>query len=135
MSFCSIQKPKFHSAHRQSYQECPNQRGRVFDPANQIDGEVRDPYIDDEGKFVNAFEVVERSMLHDCVSGWSGPVHACGGGAINSPRVTPEDHRWAHPSFVLNPEDPDWVVRLNHVKPLVICMLEWADDSEWLPCQ
>ena len=76
--------------------------GRVFDPANQIDGEVRDLYIDDEGKFVNAFEggrTIDAAGMIVFPGGVDPHTHV-GGGAINFARAaTPEDHRWAQ-SFI-----------------------------------
>lgn len=76
--------------------------GRVFDPANQIDGEVRDLYIDDEGKFVNSFEggrTIDAAGMIVFPGGVDPHTHV-GGGAINFARaMTPEDHRWAQ-SFI-----------------------------------
>ena len=71
--------------------------GKVFDPANKIDGEVRELCIDDHGKFVKSVSggrVIDASGMIVFPGGVDAHTHVAGG-AINFARaMTPEDHRW-----------------------------------------
>lgn len=71
--------------------------GKVFDPANQIDGEVRDLYVDSSGRFSESFEggkTIDASGMIVFPGGVDPHTHVAGG-AINFARaMTPEDHRW-----------------------------------------
>lgn len=72
--------------------------GKVYDPANGIDGQVKDLFIDDAGKFtdaanVNGARTIDASGLIVFPGGVDVHTHVAGG-AINFARaMTPEDHR------------------------------------------
>ncbi|MEM1068030.1 MAG: formylmethanofuran dehydrogenase subunit A [Planctomycetota bacterium] len=72
--------------------------GKVFDPANNIDGEVRDLCVNDAGKFVASVEggrVIDATGMIVFPGGVDPHTHVAGG-AINFARaMTPEDHRWS----------------------------------------
>jgi formylmethanofuran dehydrogenase subunit A len=69
--------------------------GKVYDPANGIDGEVRDLFVSD-GKFVSAVEdgrTIDATGMIVFPGGVDVHTHVAGG-AINFARaMTPEDHR------------------------------------------
>lgn len=70
--------------------------GKVYDPANGIDGEIKDLAIDDNGRFVESVEtgrVIDASGMIVFPGGVDVHTHVAGG-AINFARaMTPEDHR------------------------------------------
>jgi formylmethanofuran dehydrogenase subunit A len=70
--------------------------GTVYDPANGIDGEVKDLFIDDGGRFVESAEggrTIDATGLVVFPGGVDVHTHVAGG-AINFARaMTPEDHR------------------------------------------
>jgi formylmethanofuran dehydrogenase subunit A len=70
--------------------------GTVYDPANGIDGEVKDLSIDEGGRFVDAVEggrTIDATGLVVFPGGVDVHTHVAGG-AINFARaMTPEDHR------------------------------------------
>lgn len=72
--------------------------GKVYDPANQIDGQIRDLCINDAGKFVDSVEggrTIDATGMIVFPGGVDAHTHVAGG-AINFARaMTPEDHRWA----------------------------------------
>jgi formylmethanofuran dehydrogenase subunit A len=71
-------------------------RGTVYDPANGIDGEVKDLSIDDSGRFVETVDggrTLDASGMIVFPGGVDIHTHVAGG-AINFARaMTPEDHR------------------------------------------
>src|SRR5688572_14301459 len=70
--------------------------GYVFDPANGINGQVKDLYIDNSGRFVESIECDRTIQANGMVVFPGGvDVHThVAGGAINFARaMTPEDHR------------------------------------------
>jgi formylmethanofuran dehydrogenase subunit A len=70
--------------------------GKVYDPANNIDGKVRDVCIGDNGKFVASVDggrVIDAAGMIIFPGGVDVHTHVAGG-AINFARaMTPEDHR------------------------------------------
>jgi len=70
--------------------------GRVYDPANGIDGAVKELRIDDHGRFVDAIEggrTIDATGMILLPGGVDVHTHVAGG-AINFARaMTPEDHR------------------------------------------
>ena len=72
--------------------------GRVFDPANNIDGEIRELCINDDGKFVESIDggrTIDATGMIVFPGGVDPHTHVAGG-AINFARaMTPEDHRWS----------------------------------------
>jgi formylmethanofuran dehydrogenase subunit A len=70
--------------------------GKVYDPANGIDGQVQDLCIDDSGRFVESVSggrVIDASGMIVFPGGVDVHTHVAGG-AINFARaMTPEDHR------------------------------------------
>jgi formylmethanofuran dehydrogenase subunit A len=70
--------------------------GKVYDPANGIDGKIRDVCIGDEGKFVASVDggrVIDARGMIVFPGGVDVHTHVAGG-AINFARaMTPEDHR------------------------------------------
>lgn len=70
--------------------------GKVYDPANGIDGQVRDLYIDDSGRFAESVDggrTIDATGLIIFPGGVDVHTHVAGG-AINFARaMTPEDHR------------------------------------------
>ena len=70
--------------------------GKVYDPANGIDGQIKDIFIDDTGHFANSVSggrVIDASGLIVFPGGVDVHTHVAGG-AINFARaMTPEDHR------------------------------------------
>ncbi|HAD60512.1 MAG TPA: hypothetical protein DCG12_14805, partial [Planctomycetaceae bacterium] len=72
--------------------------GRVYDPANNTNGEIRDLCISDDGKIVPSVDggrVIDATGMIVFPGGVDPHTHVAGG-AINFARaMTPEDHRWA----------------------------------------
>lgn len=70
--------------------------GKVYDPANGIDGQIKDLYINDQGRFVEPFEggrTIDAAGMIVFPGGVDVHTHVAGG-AINFARaMTPEDHR------------------------------------------
>src|SRR5215468_5050220 len=70
--------------------------GKVYDPANGIDGEVKDLCIDDHGRFVASVDggrTIDATGMIVFPGGVDVHTHVAGG-AINFARaMTPEDHR------------------------------------------
>jgi len=70
--------------------------GKVYDPANGIDGEVKDLCIDDGGRFVESVDggrTIDAAGMIIFPGGVDVHTHVAGG-AINFARaMTPEDHR------------------------------------------
>lgn len=70
--------------------------GKVYDPANGVDGEVKDVCIDDGGRFVESINngrTIDASGMIVFPGGVDVHSHVAGG-AINFARaMTPEDHR------------------------------------------
>lgn len=70
--------------------------GKVYDPANGIDGQIKDLYIDDHGRFVESIDggrTIDASGMIVFPGGVDVHTHVAGG-AINFARaMTPEDHR------------------------------------------
>ena len=70
--------------------------GKVYDPANGIDGEIKDLCIDDDGRFVasvNGGRTIDATGMIVFPGGVDVHTHVAGG-AINFARaMTPEDHR------------------------------------------
>lgn len=70
--------------------------GKVYDPANGIDGVIKDLYINDQGQFVEATaggRTIDASGMIVFPGGVDVHTHVAGG-AINFARaMTPEDHR------------------------------------------
>src|SRR6187399_2109315 len=70
--------------------------GKVYDPANGIDGVIKDLYINDQGQFVEAApggRTIDASGMIVFPGGVDVHTHVAGG-AINFARaMTPEDHR------------------------------------------
>lgn len=70
--------------------------GRVYDPANGIDGKIKDVCIGDDGKFVASVDggrTIDASGMIIFPGGVDVHTHVAGG-AINFARaMTPEDHR------------------------------------------
>jgi len=70
--------------------------GKVFDPANGIDGEIKDLFIDDSGRFTSSADsgrTIDASGMIVFPGGVDVHTHVAGG-AINFARaMTPEDHR------------------------------------------
>jgi formylmethanofuran dehydrogenase subunit A len=70
--------------------------GKVYDPANGIDGVVKDLFVDDSGRFASTFtggRTIDATGLIVFPGGVDVHTHVAGG-AINFARaMTPEDHR------------------------------------------
>lgn len=70
--------------------------GKVYDPANGIDGKIKDVIIGDDGRFAASFEggrTIDASGMIIFPGGVDVHTHVAGG-AINFARaMTPEDHR------------------------------------------
>ncbi len=70
--------------------------GKVYDPANGIDGEIKDLFIDDSGRFVASVDggrTIDATGMIVFPGGVDVHTHVAGG-AINFARaMTPEDHR------------------------------------------
>ena len=70
--------------------------GTVYDPANKIDGQIKDLNIDAEGKFCDApvdGRTIDATGMIVMPGGVDVHTHVAGG-AINFARaMTPEDHR------------------------------------------
>src|SRR5688572_1052660 len=70
--------------------------GKVYDPANGIDGQIRDIFIDDSGRFAASADgarIIDAAGLIIFPGGVDVHTHVAGG-AINFARaMTPEDHR------------------------------------------
>ena len=70
--------------------------GKIYDPANGINGEIKDLFIDDAGRFVSAADsgrTIDASGMIVFPGGVDVHTHVAGG-AINFARaMTPEDHR------------------------------------------
>lgn len=71
--------------------------GKVFDPANGVDGVVKDLFIDDDGQFAASVDESARTIDARGLIVFPGGVDVhthVAGGAINFARaMTPEDHR------------------------------------------
>lgn len=72
--------------------------GKVYDPANGIDGEVKDLFIGDDGRFVASADASACRTIDACgliVFPGGVDVHShVAGGSVNFARaMTPEDHR------------------------------------------
>lgn len=80
--------------------------GKVYDPANNINGEIRDVCINDDGKIVSGTEggrTIDATGMIVFPGGVDPHTHVAGG-AINFARaMTPEDHR--HTQAFLRAED------------------------------
>lgn len=72
--------------------------GKVYDPANNINGEVRNLYVGDDGRFVESIEggqTIDASGMIVFPGGVDAHTHVAGGGINFARAMTPEDHRWS----------------------------------------
>ena len=72
--------------------------GTIFDPANGINGEVRDLYIAD-GKFSSKFDAgrtIDATGMVIMPGGVDVHTHVAGGSINFARAMTPEDHRRTH---------------------------------------
>ncbi len=70
--------------------------GKVYDPANNINGQIKDLFIDDNGSFVDAVDggrTIDASGMIIFPGGVDVHTHVAGGAMNFARAMTPEDHR------------------------------------------